>query len=104
MVNFIVKTSNQGKLSVFLINNINKLIRLQKESTSGEIVTAEECYFVNVQELNPLQQQTPLNVSSLNNLKQRTIVLVGQRNSRCVNRKMQISLQKGTLTLEGPIQ
>ena len=55
-VNSIVKTSKQGKSSVFLIDNTNKLIWLRKGSTIGKIEKVKECNFVNVKDLNQLGQ------------------------------------------------
>ena len=52
-VNSIVKTSKQGKFSVFLITKPNKLIQLRKGSTTGKIEEVKECNFVNVYDLNP---------------------------------------------------
>ena len=73
-VNSIVRTSKQGKFSVFLINNTNKLIQLRKGSTTSKIEEVKECNFVNVNDLNQWEQQTSLKVSYLDDLKQKTIV------------------------------
>ena len=70
IVNSIVKTSKQGKLTLFFINNTNKQIRL-KGSTIGKIETVKECNFLNVKDLN---QQNSLKVSFLANLNQKIIV------------------------------
>ena len=63
-----------SKVSVFLFNNTNKLIRLRKGSTIGKIETVKECISVNVKGLNQMEQQMPLKLSSLYDLKQKTIV------------------------------
>ena len=73
-VNSIVETSKEGKFSVFLINNTNKLIWLRKGSTIGKIEEVKECNCVNVNDLNQWKQQTSLKVSSFDDLKQKIIV------------------------------
>ena len=78
-VNSIVKTSKQGMFSVFLINNTNKLIWLQKGSTIGKIEEVKESNFVNVNDLYQLEQQTCLKISSLDDLKQKIPVPITHR-------------------------
>ena len=63
---------------MFLINKKNKLILLRKGSTIGKIEKVKECIFVNVKDLNQLEQ-TSLKVSSLDYLKQRIIVPINHR-------------------------
>ena len=72
--NSIVKTSKQGEFSVLLINNTNKLIWLRKGSAIGKIEGVKECNFVNVKDLNQLEQQTSLKVCSLDYLIQEITV------------------------------
>ena len=47
MVKFILKTSKQGKFSMFLINDTNKCIWLRKGGTIAKIEEVKECNFVN---------------------------------------------------------
>ena len=77
-VNSVVK-SKEGKFSVILINNANKLIWLRKRSTIGKIEEVEEYNFVNVNNLNQWKQQTSLTVSSLDDLKQKIILPIYHR-------------------------
>ena len=77
-VNSIVKTSKQGRFSVFLINNTNKLIWLRKGSTIGK-TEVKECNFVNINNLNQQVQQNFLKVRSFYDLKQKIIALINHR-------------------------
>ena len=54
---------------MFFFNNTNKFIWLRKGSTTGKIETVRECNFINVKDLNQLEQQTSLQVSSLYDVK-----------------------------------
>ena len=51
----------------------------KKRKTIGKIEKVKECNFVNVIDLNHLEQQTSLEVSSLGNLKHKIIVSINHR-------------------------
>ena len=51
----------------------------RKGSTIGKIETVKECNFVNVKDLNQLEQQTFLKLSSLDDLKQILVLPVNPR-------------------------
>ena len=54
-------------------------MRLRKGSTIGKIATVKVCNFVNVNDLNQLEQQTSLSLSSLDGLEQKIIVSIDHR-------------------------
>ena len=90
---------------MFLTNKTNKLIWLQKGSTIGKIEEVKECNFINVKDLNQLEQQTSLKVSSLEGLKQKLIESVNH--SETIEDLIEQNvdhLQKRTLTWERAIQ
>ena len=78
-VHSIVKTSKQGKFSLFLINTTNKLIWLRKGSAISKIEGVKECNCVNVNNLNKWEQQTSLKVISPDDLKEKIIVPINHR-------------------------
>ena len=64
---------------MFLIKNTNIFIPLRKGSITDKIEEVKECNFVNVNDLNQLEQQTSLKVSSLDDLTQKIILPINHR-------------------------